>query len=167
MFIEIHPDEAAFLDRVRQFVAEEVLPCTREWERNAAFPDDIWPRLGEVGLLAMTLPLAKGGLGASCTTYCQAIKEVAKGDPALAMNLSAINALCTAHFDRFATPEQCEKYLPGVVSGKIKMAWGLTEPDAGSDARRVKTSATPIADRPSYFRLNGRPYRNRRPGFRK
>jgi len=156
MYIDIHPDEAVFLDRVRKFTAEEVLPNTREWERNAAFPDEIWPRLGELGLLGMTLPREKGGGGLSCNAYCQAIKEVAKGDPALAMNLSAINALCTAHFDRFATPEQCEKYTAGVVKGEIKMAWGLTEPDAGSDARRVKTAATPIDGRPGYFHLNGR-----------
>jgi len=155
MFIDIHPDEAVFLDRIRKFVAEEVLPNTREWERNAAFPDDIWLRLGELNLLSLTLPREKGGMGASCNAYCQAIKEIAKGDPALAMNLSAINALCTAHFDRFATPEQCEKYLPGVVKGEIKMAWGLTEPDAGSDARRVKTTATAIDGRPGFFNLNG------------
>jgi alkylation response protein AidB-like acyl-CoA dehydrogenase len=69
--------------------------------------------------------------------------------------LSAINALCLAHFDHFATPEQCAKYLPGVIKGEIKMAWGLTEPDAGSDARRVKTMATPIEGRPGYYHLNG------------
>ena len=156
MFNPLPPEEAVFLNRVKRFVAEDVLPNTREWERNAAFPDDIWLRVGELGLLAMTLPKKKGGVGATCATYCQAIKEVAKGDPALAMNLSAMNALCTAHFDHFATLEQCEKYLPGVVSGETKMAWGLTEPDAGSDARRVKSTATPIEGRPGYFRLNGR-----------
>lgn len=156
MFIDMHPEEAPFLDRIRTFVSDAVLPNTREWERNAAFPDDIWTRMGTLGLLGMTLPREKGGSGVSCATYCQAIKEIAKGDPALAMNVSAINALCTAHFDRFATAEQCEKYLSGVLTGEIKLAWGLTEPDAGSDARRVKTMATPIADRPGFFHLNGR-----------
>ncbi len=144
------------MERVRSFVRDEVLPVTREWERNVAFPDEIWLRLGSLGLLGMTLPAAKGGSGLSCLAYCLAIKEVAKGDPALAMNLSAINALCVAHFDRFSTPEQCDKYLPGIVSGQIKLAWGLTEPDAGSDARRVKTVAAPIEGRPGYFHLNGR-----------
>ena len=156
MFNPVPPEEAAFLTRVRKFVAEEVLPNTREWERNAAFPDDIWLRLGELGLLSMTLSRNKGGQGATCATYCQAIKEVAKGDPALAMNLSAINALCTAHFELFASQAQCEKYLAGVVKGQIKMAWGLTEPDAGSDARRVKTHAVPFDDDSGHYRLNGR-----------
>ena len=156
MFIDVHPDEAVFLDRVRKFVADEVLPNTREWERNAAFPDAIWPRLGELGLLSLTLSKEKGGLGASCSLYVQMIREVAKGDPALAMNLAAINALCAAHFEKFASDEQREKYVKGVVSGQIKMAWGLTEPDAGSDARRVKTMATPIEGRDGYYHLNGR-----------
>jgi alkylation response protein AidB-like acyl-CoA dehydrogenase len=155
MYSEINSCQDTFLDRVRKFVAEEVLPYTREWERNAAFPDEIWLRLGEVGLLGLTLSPEKGGSGASCTVYCQAIKEVAKGDPALAMNLSAINALCVAHFDRFASQEQCDRYVGGIVKGEIKMAWALTEPDAGSDARRVKTSATPLSGQDGFYHLNG------------
>lgn len=148
-------DENSFLDRVRQFVAEEVLPKTREWERNTQFPDEIWPRLGELGLLSMTLPMAKGGNEVSCGTYCNVIREIAKGDPALAMNVAAINALCVAHIDRFGTEEQQAKYLPGIVKGEIKLAWGLTEPDAGSDARRVTTFATPMEHRPGYYSIDG------------
>ena len=156
MFIEIHPDEAKFLDSVREFVANEVLPNTRAWEEATQFPDEIWPRLGELGLLSIVLPRDRGGRGLSCAAYCEAVRELAKGDPALAMNVAAINALVVAHIDQFGTPEQKEKYLPGVIRGDIKLAWGLTEPDAGSDARRVKTVAEPIADRPGHFRLNGK-----------
>lgn len=153
---EMNIDENAFLDRVRRFVAEEVLPNTRQWERDAAFPDEIWPRLGELGLLAMTLPRERGGNKVSCLTYCHVVSEIAKGDPALAMNVAAINALCVAHIDQFGTDEQREKYLAGIVKGEIKLAWGLTEPEAGSDARRVQTFATPDADKPGYFRINGK-----------
>jgi len=156
MYLTIPPDETAFLDRVRAFVADEVLPNTREWERNAAFPDSIWPRLGELGLLSMTLPKERGGNGNTCVAYCEAVREIAKGDPALAMNLAAINALVVAHIDVFGTEEQKAKYLPGIVKGEIKLAWGLTEPDAGSDARRVSTKATPIEGREGYYHLNGR-----------
>ena len=112
--------------------------------------------MGELGLLGMTLPSAKGGGGQTCRTYCDAVREIAKGDPALAMNVAAVNALCVGHFDRFASDEQCQKYLPGIVRGEVKMAWGLSEPDAGSDAKRVRTRGTPIEDRPGFFRLNGR-----------
>jgi alkylation response protein AidB-like acyl-CoA dehydrogenase len=155
MQISDSPEEALFLDQVRQFVAEEVLPNTRAWEQNRQFPDEIWPKLGQVGLLSMTLPKELGGRGYSCRTYVQACLEIAKGDPALSMNIAAINALCVAHFVSFATDEQRRKYLPGIVTGDVKLAWGLTEPDAGSDARRVQTKAEPMEGKPGYYRLNG------------
>jgi alkylation response protein AidB-like acyl-CoA dehydrogenase len=156
MFTEIPFDEANFLDAVRDFVANEVLPNTRQWEQDTQFPDAIWPRLGELGLLSIVLPRERGGRGLSCAVYCEAVRELAKGDPALAMNVAAVNALVVSHIDQFGTPEQIEKYLPGVIRGEIKLAWGLTEPDAGSDARRVRTKAEPIEDRPGYYRLNGK-----------
>lgn len=149
-------EEAAFLDRVKKFVAEEVLPHSREWDTKPGFPPEIFGRLGELGLLGLTVPKNMGGTGASCRLYVECCREIAKGDPALAMNVSAINALCSAHFVDFASDEQRAKYLPGVLDGSIKMAWGLTEPDAGSDARRVATQATPDPERPGYYRLNGR-----------
>lgn len=155
MIFELCPEEATFLSRVRQFANEVVLPQTREWEKNTAFAPSIWGQLGEIGLLSMTLPVEKGGIGVSCSAYVEACRELAKADPALSMNVAAINALCVGHIDHFGTPEQQSKYLPGIVKGDIKLAWGLTEPDAGSDARRVRTAATPIADQPGYFHLNG------------
>lgn len=155
MYLELQPDEAALLERVREFVDKEVLPNTRKWEADKCFPDAIWPRLGELGLLGLTLPKAKGGTGVSCRAYTEICREVAKGDPALAMNIAAVNALCVGHFDHFASQEQVDKYIPGILKGEIKLAWGLTEPDAGSDARRVRTQATPIEGRPGYFALNG------------
>lgn len=151
----ISAEDQAFLESVRKFVSREVLPNTREWEENTAFPDDIWPKLGRLGLLSMTLPKESGGIGVSCMAYVEACREIAKGDPALAMNIAAINALCAAHVQRFGSDEQRQKYLPGIISGDVKLAWGLTEPDAGSDARRVKTVAQPIDGRPGYFHLNG------------
>ncbi len=137
----INVDETQFLDSVRDFVANEVLPNTRKWEEDTAFPDDIWKKLGSIGLLSMTVPKEFGGPGLSCMAYVEACRELAKGDPALSMNVAAINALCVAHLVYFSTDAQREKYLARAMSGELKMAWGLTEPDAGSDARRVKTSA--------------------------
>jgi alkylation response protein AidB-like acyl-CoA dehydrogenase len=154
MYSTMHDTEVTFLKQVREFVSQQVLPNTRKWEEQAAFDDEIWPLLGEVGLLKMGLPVDQGGV--STTTYCEAIRELAKGDPALAMNLAAINALVIAHIVAFATDEQRSKYLKPATEGKLKLAWGLTEPDAGSDARRVKTVATEIPGEPGRFHLTGR-----------
>lgn len=138
----INEDEQKFLQDVRDFVAQEVLPNTRKWEEDTAFPDEIWAKLGKVGLLSMTVPKEDGGAGYSCMAYVEACRELAKGDPALSMNIAAINALCLGHIVHFGTQEQKDKYLAKCMTGEIKLAWGLTEPDAGSDARRVKTAAT-------------------------
>lgn len=153
MLFELSPNEAAFVQRVRDFVQTDVLPNTREWEKNAAFPDDIWEKLAPLGLTSMTFPADQGGV--SCAAYVEVCREMAKGDPALAMNVAAVNALCVAHVLQFGTEEQRAKYLPGIKNGTIKLAWGLTEPDAGSDARRVRTVAAPDPANPGHYKING------------
>lgn len=151
----INGDEAKFLNSVREFVAKEVLPNTRDWENNTAFPDEIWPKLGAAGMLDMVVPPEMGGTGRSCRAYVEMCLELAKGDPALSMNVAAINALVIAHLVHFGSEEQRAKYLKPAMEGTLKLAWGLTEPDAGSDARRVKTVATPIAGEEGWWKVNG------------
>jgi alkylation response protein AidB-like acyl-CoA dehydrogenase len=153
--LTFNEEEKTFLADVERFVDECVAPFTREWEKNT-FPDDIWKRTAKLGITSCVLPKQFGGRGYSCGTYVELIRILAKGDPALAMNVAAINALCLAHFEIFASDEQRARWLPGVLSGDIPMGWGLTEPDAGSDARRVKTTATPIDGKPGFFKLNGK-----------
>lgn len=150
----VNVDEATFLANVRQFVLTEVLPFTRKWESDTAFPDEIWPKLGAAGILSMTVPVEDGGPGLSCHAYTQACKELAKGDPALAMNVAAVNALVIGHLVAFGTPEQKAKYLKPAMAGALKLAWGLTEPDAGSDARRVRTAATATSEK-GWYTLDG------------
>lgn len=147
-------DESAFLTAVRKFVDEEVLPHTREWEKDQ-LPDDIFRRCASLMLLGMTVPREMGGYELSCVAYTEACRMLAQGDPALSMNIAAMNALCLPHLVYLSTQEQRDKYLARAISGEVELAWGLTEPDAGSDARRVKSVATPIEGRPGYFHLNG------------
>lgn len=156
MDLHLSPAESQFLDDVREFATREILPHTREWEDAREFPDSIWPRLGEMGLLGLTLSKEHGGRGDSCRLYTECVLELAKADPALAMNVAAVNALCVAHVDHFGTDAQRQKYLQGMVEGRVKLAWGLTEPDAGSDARRVRTMAEPIEGEDGRYRINGR-----------
>jgi alkylation response protein AidB-like acyl-CoA dehydrogenase len=154
MILTFNEEEQQFLQQAQHFVDECVAPFTREWEKDT-FPADIWKRTAQIGLTSCVLPKQFGGRGLSCATFAELVRIVAKGDPALAMNIAAINALCVAHFEHFADEAQRAKYLPAILSGDIALAWGLTEPDAGSDARRVKTFATPIEGKPGYFHLNG------------
>lgn len=147
--------EAEFLSRVSSFVLAEVAPYTRAWEEATEFPDAIWRKLGSVGLLGMTVPQDMGGSGLSCRAYVEACRELAKGDPALSMNVAAVNALVVGHLVHFGTEAQREKYLARAMSGELKLAWGLTEPDAGSDARRVRTVATPVAGEEGWWHLDG------------
>lgn len=147
--------EAEFVQGVEAFVRDYVLPNTRAWEQDR-LPDDVFRRCAEVGLMGMTVPAELGGSPVSCVAYCEACRLLAQGDPALSMNVAAINALCLGHLVELTTPEQREKYLAKAVAAEIELAWGLTEPDAGSDARRVQTRATPIEGRPGYFALNGK-----------
>lgn len=154
MHCGLSAEELQYLEGVKQFVAEEVLPHTREWERDR-LPDDIFMRCAERKILGLIVPKEFGGHGYSCAAYTETCRLLAQGDPALAMNIAAINALCLAHLVHLTTPEQREKYLAKAISGELELAWGLTEPDAGSDARRVKTTATPIEGKPGFFHLNG------------
>ena len=152
---DFQAEQADFLKRVQEFCDKEILPHTREWEQAAEFPASIWPKLGKMGMLKVLISKEWGGLGYSCVTYCDMIRLVAKADPALAMNLAAWNALSFAHLEKYGSEEQKRAYLPKIASGEWTLAWALTEPDAGSDARHVRTFATPNPDKPGWYKLNG------------
>lgn len=152
---DFQAEQADYLKRVQEFCDKEILPKTREWEDAKEFDPAIWPKLGKMGMLKVLISKEWDGLGYSCVTYCDMIRLVAKADPALAMNLAAWNALSFAHLEKFGSDEQKKAYLPKIASGEWTLAWALTEPDAGSDARHVKTFATPNPDKPGWYKLNG------------
>lgn len=147
--------EAAWLEQVEGFVAERVAPFSLEWDQKPGLPDTIWEEAGQAGLLGIISPREYGGLGFSTSAYCEACRILAQGDPALAMNVAAINALAVGHILHYGSQEQKDMHLANCISGKTKMAWALTEPDAGSDARRVQTKAEPDPSRPGWYLANG------------
>jgi alkylation response protein AidB-like acyl-CoA dehydrogenase len=158
MILQLTEREKRFLDQVREFVRVEVKPNHRKWEIEGGWPDSLWKPMADMGLLHMVVPQEMGGFGVSCQTYAEAVREVSKGDGALGMNVAALNALGAGHLVNYATPEQRELYLPKVISGEMLLAWGLTEPTAGTDARGVRTTAVPDVSGkhgPDRYLLNG------------
>jgi len=145
MRFELSPREAEFIERVRAFADAEVAHFSREWDEAEAFPHDIWTRLGRAGLLGITLARDLGGRGMGPAAYVEAVREVSRADPALGMNVAAMNALAIGHIGRFGDEAQRLRWLPGSVDGTVRLDWALTEPDAGSDAKRIATRAESIA----------------------
>jgi alkylation response protein AidB-like acyl-CoA dehydrogenase len=135
-------DEQQQLRRtVRKFAETEIAPHVMEWDEAAHFPDDLFPKLGELGLLGVFFPEKLGGSGLGYLEYVIVIEELAAVDGSVGLSVAAHNSLCTNHIFKFGTDAQRQKYLPSLAQGKMLGAWSLTEPGAGSDAGGTRTVA--------------------------
>jgi short/branched chain acyl-CoA dehydrogenase len=135
-------DEHEFLRRtVREFAAAEIAPRSEELDRSEAFPYEIVRRLGELGLMGIPFPEEVGGAGGDTLAYVLAIEELARVDSAIAVTVAAHTSLGTAPIYLFGSPEQKREWLPRLTSGELLAAFGLTEPEAGSDAANTHTRA--------------------------
>ncbi|WP_236975159.1 acyl-CoA dehydrogenase family protein [Membranihabitans maritimus] len=137
---------------IRDFARENILPNVNEWDESQFFPMQLFNALGELGVMGVLVPEKYGGAGLGYHEYVAIIKEISKVDPSIGLSYAAHNSLCTNHILTFGTEEQKEKYLPKLASGQWIGAWGLTEPNTGSDAMRMKCTAEKDGD---YFVLNG------------
>ena len=135
-------DEQQQLRRtVRQFAEGEILPHVMEWDEAAHFPDDLFPKLGDLGLLGVIFPEKLGGSALGYIEYVTVIEELARVDGSVGLSVAAHNSLCTNHIYKFGTVAQRQKYIPSLAQGKMLGAWSLTEPGAGSDAGGTRTMA--------------------------
>ena len=137
---------------VRDFAAARILPHRMEWDETQFFPADVMRQLGELGLLGVLVPAQYGGAGFGYKEYVTAIAELAKADPSIGLSMAAHNSLCTGHILQHASEAQKQHYLPKLASGEWLGAWGLTEPNTGSDAGNMRTTAVPDGDA---YVLNG------------
>jgi alkylation response protein AidB-like acyl-CoA dehydrogenase len=137
---------------VRDFADKEIRPHVMEWDESQTFPREVFRRMGELGLMGVLVPEAYGGSGLSYFEYISVIEEVAKVCGSIGLSLAAHNSLCTNHILEFGNDSQKQKYLPALASGEWIGAWGLTEANTGSDALRMKCTATQDGD---YWVLNG------------
>ncbi len=126
---------------IRDFAAREIEPHKMQWDEDQHFPRELFYKMGELGLMGIFVPEEYGGSGFGYHEYVAAIIELSKCDPSIGLSLAAHNSLCTGHIYYHGSHEQKMKYLPKLASGEWLGAWGLTEPNTGSDAGNMKTTA--------------------------
>jgi len=126
---------------VREFAQERVAPVAEELDRESRFPYDLVAEMAELGLMGMTIPERYGGGGADTLAYAIAVEEVTRVDSSVAITMAAHHSLGTLPIYYFGNEQQRQEWLPDLASGKRLAAFGLTEPDAGSDAGATRTHA--------------------------
>lgn len=141
MSFELSDEQEAFRKVVRDFAEAEVAPHAEAWDRDHTFPVDTVLAMGELGLFGLPFPEERGGAGADLTTLCVAIEELARVDQSMAITLEAGVGLGANPVFQFGTEEQKQRWLPDLVAGRALGGFGLTEPDAGSDAGGTRTKA--------------------------
>ena len=125
----------------RDFANQHIKPHLMIWDESQEFPLHIFKELGKLGLMGVLVPEEYGGTGLSYFEYNVAIQEISKVCGSIGLSLAAHNSLCTGHILSFGNEEQKQKYLPKLATADFLGAWGLTEPNTGSDAGNMKTTA--------------------------
>ena len=128
-------------DMVRKFAETEIAPVARELDATGSFPRELVKKMGKLGIMGINVPEKYGGAGLDMVSFATAIIELARVDASVAITMAAHTSLGTLPVLLFGTEEQRQRYLPGLASGNTLGAFGLTEPQAGSDAGATKTKA--------------------------
>ena len=138
---ELTDEQRAIRELCREFAAEVVAPAAERNDREHRFPLDIIQRMGELGLFGLPFPERWGGAGGDFLSYCIAVEEISRADAGVGITLEAAVSLGAAPIHDFGTAEQRSALLPDLLTGKSLWAFGLTEPEAGSDAANTRTRA--------------------------
>jgi len=138
---DLTPEQKAIRDTCRDFAREVIAPAAEELDREHRFGYDVVRQMGELGLFGLPFPEDAGGAGADFLSLCIAIEEVSRADAGVGITLEAAVCLGSAPIYEFGTPAQKERWLPDLIAGRKLWSFGLTEPEAGSDAGATKTRA--------------------------
>jgi alkylation response protein AidB-like acyl-CoA dehydrogenase len=141
MVFDLPEEHAALRDTVREFAEREIAPVAAELDRTKSFPYEIVRKLGELGWMGIPFPEEYGGAGADTLAYAVTVEELARVDSSVAITLCAHTSLGTQPIYLFGSDEQKQEWMPRLTSGERLAAFGLTEPEAGSDAGNTRTRA--------------------------
>jgi alkylation response protein AidB-like acyl-CoA dehydrogenase len=139
-------------EMVRNFGTKEIRPKMMEWDESQEFPIQVFKKMGSLGLMGVLVPEMYGGAGLGYAEYITAIIEVSKICGSIGLSLAAHNSLCTNHILTFGNEDQKQQYLPKLATGEWIGAWGLTEPNTGSDAGNMRTVAVKDGE---HYVING------------
>src|SRR3954462_10439011 len=141
MLFDLSDDHRLIQETVRDFARNEVAPVAEELDREKRFPYEIVAKLGGLGLMGIPFPQEYGGGGADTLSYVVAVEELARIDSSVCITMAAHTSLGTMPIHLWGTDEQRSEWLPRLCSGERLASFGLTEPEAGSDAGNVRTTA--------------------------
>lgn len=141
MNFDLNENQKMIAQMVRDFAEKEIRPHMNKWDDEEYFPVETMKKMGELGLLGIYIPEQYGGSGFSYFEYATALMELGKVCGGVGLSVAAHNSLCTGHIYYHGSEEQKQRFLPKLTSGEFIGAWGLTEPNTGSDAMRMKTTA--------------------------
>ena len=141
MNFELNEEQQQIKYSVREFAESEIRPHIMEWDETQHFPEELRPKLAELGLMGVLFPEQYGGAAMGYVEYATIIEELGRVDGSVGLSVAAHNSLCSNHIYSFGTEEQKQKYLVPLAQGESFGAWGLTESQAGSDASGTRTTA--------------------------
>ncbi|MGH9003765.1 MAG: acyl-CoA dehydrogenase family protein [Acidimicrobiia bacterium] len=154
MHVEFTEEQEALRKLVRDFAEGEISPHAERWDAEHVFPTEVVRHMGDLGLFGIPFPEEYGGGGADLTTLCIAIEELARVDQSMAITLEAGVGLGANPIYRFGTEQQRQQWLPDLCAGRALGGFGLTEPEAGSDAGGTRTTAM-LDDAGAEWVING------------
>src|SRR6476659_10846018 len=141
MNFELSEEQQQIKASVREFAESEIRPHVMEWDEEQHFPEELRPKLAELGLMGVLFPEQYGGAGLGYVEYATIIEEIGRVCGSVGLSVAAHNSLCSNHIYSFGTKEQKQKYLVPLATGESFGAWGLTESQAGSDSAGTRTNA--------------------------